>query len=104
VAVSPVFSLHNPVDASEELTSGLTDGQKKRFQNAISKLSSAGSNAVNHLSRKRASEIWRQQFGDRFPLVEDDDETDDGQRKKKDAERLGAVYVAKKPVKPWANE
>jgi hypothetical protein len=104
VAVSPVFNLQNPVDASEELTSRLTDGQKERFQDAISELSSAGSDAVNHLSRWRASEIWRGQFGERFPLVEEDDETDDEQQKKNDTARLAAIYVARKPVKPWANE
>lgn len=104
VDVNPVFCVFNPVDNTEELTSRLSDTQKARFQDAISDLASDGTNAINCISRKQASEIWQKQFGDRFPLVAEDDDTDENQQKKKDATLLSTAYLARNPVKPWAGE
>ena len=74
MAVNPIFCVFNPVDNTEELTSRLSDTQKARFQDAISDLAFDGYEAVNHVSKKKASEIWREQSGDRFPLVEEEEE------------------------------
>lgn len=104
VAVSPMFSVKNPVDNTEVLTSRLTDGQKTRFQNAITDLATAGSDAVNCTSRGQASEIWQKQLGERFPLIEEEDEKDDEQQKKAYAAGLVGVYATRKPVKPWAKK
>ena len=101
VAVNPIFCVFNPVDTTEELTSRLSDTQKARFQDAISILSSDCSEAVNHESMKKASEIWRKQLGDRFPLVEEKEQCDNKQQRKQDAASLAAVYASRNPSKPW---
>ena len=69
VAIDPIFSVLNPVDTMEELTSRLSDTQKRRFQDAISDFASDVSEAINHESRRAASEIWQDQLGDRFLLL-----------------------------------
>ena len=105
VAVNPIVCVFNPVDNTEELTSRLSDTQKARFQDAISDMTSDGSESVNHVSKKKASEIWREQFGDRFSLVEEgEEESDEKQQRKKDATSLATVYAARNPSKPWAKK
>ena len=96
--VNPVFCVYNPIDSGEELTARLTDEQKIRSQEAISELSSDAINAIDTDNREKASKLWRRQFGDRFPAIEKDDNSD---KKKADAAKLGAIYVTKKPAKPW---
>lgn len=96
-AISAVFHVANPKDASEELTSRLDDDQKKRFQDAIANLATEGQKAVDAEKTSEASTIWKKRFGDRFPTVEDDPETE---QKKKDAERLASAYVSTKPWMP----
>lgn len=97
-AVSIIFYIYNPVDAAEELTSRLTDQQKKRFQEAISDAADAAAEAINIDDRHEASNIWRKQFGDRLPAV---DKKDDSDQKKAIAIGLATVYTAKNPSKPW---
>lgn len=104
VMVNPIFYVFNPVDTSEELTSRLTDTQKARFQDAISDLASDASEAVNQVSTKKASEIWREQLGDQFPLVEEEEKHDEKQQRKQDAASLATVYASRNPSKPWAGE
>jgi len=97
-AVSFLFYILNPVDSSEELTSRLTEEQKKRFQEAIADLSSDGSKAIENSSASASSRLCRNQLGDRFPLIEKEDEES---TQKADAGRLAAFYGARNPSKPW---
>ena len=97
-SVSAVFSVYNPVDASEELTSRLTDQQKNRFQDAIADAADAAAEAINIDDRYEASNIWRKELGDRFPAVEKED---DANQKKAITTKLNAVCAAKNPSKPW---
>jgi hypothetical protein len=99
-AVTPVFCVRNPTDASEEITRRLTDEQKSRFQTAIADLAADGASAVAEKSRRKASKLWQGQLGDRFPLIEEED--DDQDQKKEDASRLAASFMPKSPAKPWA--
>lgn len=93
-----VFCVYNPVDGEEQLTVRLTDDQKARFQEAVSDLASDAFGAIETDDREEASKIWRKEFGDRFPAIEEDDKVD---QKKEDAAKLVTVYVKKNPMKPW---
>lgn len=97
--VSVVFSIYNPVDTSEELTSRLTEQQKVRFQDAVANVADAAAEAIETDDRCEASKIWRKQLGDRFPAVEKENDTD---QKKEITTKLATVYAAKNPSKPWA--
>jgi hypothetical protein len=92
------FRVYNPVDGTEELTQRLSDEEKKRFQDAIAELASDAAKAVNAESKKEASKLWQGQLGDRFPLINDDEEE---KQKKDNADRLAAFYAPRKPIKPW---
>jgi type VI protein secretion system component VasK len=98
-SVRLVFCVYNPVDGTEELTARLSDEEKKRFQDAIADLANDASKAVNNDSPQEASKLWRAQLGDRFPLVQEED--DDAKQRKEDAMRLATFYTPKKPIKPW---
>lgn len=97
-AVTVVFCVYNPVDATEELTSRLTDQQKNIFQEIVADAADAATEAIKIDDRHEASNIWRIQFGDRFPAVEKEDNVN---QKKAVTTRLAAVYAAKNPSKPW---
>ncbi|HPG00212.1 MAG TPA: hypothetical protein PLE77_09075 [Kiritimatiellia bacterium] len=101
--VAGVFRVYNPVDGREELTARLSDEQKTRFKEAIADLASHAAEAVALADRKKASELWRTELGDRFPLVSDEDKDDESRQAEEDAKRLATFYVPKKPVKPWAD-
>lgn len=101
-AVRSVFCVYNPVDSSEELTVRLSQDEKKRFQEAIADLSSDGSKAIETDSNEDASKHWCGQLGDRFPLIEEE-ENGEKKQKKEDAARLAAFYVPRNPPKPWAS-
>jgi len=96
--VSVVFRVYNPVDAAEELTSRLTDQQKNIFQEIVAGAADAATEAIKIDDRHKASNIWRIQFGDRFPAVEKENDVN---QKKAVTTRLAAVYAAKNPSKPW---
>lgn len=100
IVVSGAFCVLNPVDSEEELTARLTDEQKVRFQEAISDLASDAAKAIATDDRGKSSKLWRKQFGDRFPSVEDDNKAD---KRKEDASKVAAIYGAKTPAKPWAH-
>lgn len=99
-SVHPVFCIYNPVDNDEELTVRLSDEQKARFQEAISDLASDAAYAIDTDDPEKASELWRGQFGDRFPAVKE--EVEDHEREE-NAAKLAAFYVAKPPAKPWVH-
>jgi hypothetical protein len=103
-SVSPVFFVTNPVDPTEELTARLSDEQKKSFQEAIAAFSVDAVEAVKCTEREKSSELWRKQLGDRFPLVEKDQEDGEDRRRKEDAQRVAAFYVGRSPAKPWASK
>jgi hypothetical protein len=98
--VGVVFCVYNPVDATEELTLRLTDQQKNRFQEAVADAADAAAEAIKIDDRYQASNIWRKQFGDRFPAVEKKNDSD---QKKAIATGLATVYGAKNPSKPWGS-
>lgn len=97
-AVTVVFRVYNPVDATEELTLRLTDQQKNIFQEIVSDAADAATEAIKTDDRHEASNIWRIQFGDRFPAVRKEDDVN---QKKAVTTKLAAVYAAKNPSKPW---
>lgn len=96
--VSVVFCVYNPVDAAEELTSRLTAQQKNIFQEIVADAAYAAAEAIKIEDRHEASNIWRKQFGDRFPAV---GKKDDVNQKKAITTKLAAVYAEKNPSKPW---
>ena len=96
--VSVVFCVYNPVDAAEELTSRLTDQQKIIFQEIVADAADAATEAIKIDDRHEVSNIWRIQFGNRFPAVEKENDIN---QKKAVTTRLAAVYAAKNPSKPW---
>jgi hypothetical protein len=98
-AIHPLFCVYNPVDIKEELTARLTDEQKKCFQDAISDLSSDAASAIGIDDREKASNLWRRQLGDRFPLIETSIEV---RQKEEDMAKLTSLYIAKNPARPWA--
>jgi hypothetical protein len=65
--------LLNPVDLFEELTARLTKGQKIRFQEAIASAVLDAEKAIQSGSPKKAAILWRNQFGDRFPCVDEEE-------------------------------
>ncbi len=97
--IGQCFSTTNPVDASEDLANRLSDARRKRVQTAFAELSEAANEARRADKRAKASEMWRKQFGDRFPLVENDD---DEEQKRKDAAALAVAFTPRNPPKPWA--
>lgn len=97
-AVRSAFYVYNPVDAGEELTARLTEAQKTRFQKAISDAADAAAKAINTDDRHEAAKTWRKQFGDRFPAVEKENDTN---KKKEATTKLAAVYAVRNPSKPW---
>lgn len=96
--VASVFTVINPVTPYDVLTARLSDDRKKRFQEAIADLAKEAAKAVAHEKPSEASKIWRKQLGDRFPLL---DENDD--KKKADAARLASSFTLMNPPKPWAH-
>ncbi|MBC2714088.1 MAG: hypothetical protein HF978_02155 [Desulfobacteraceae bacterium] len=96
--VKTIFCVYNPKDANEELTERLTDAQKKRFQEAISDLASVSSDAINHENDHEASKLWRKQFGDRFPKVEQEQSEEESRA---NVAAVGAFYSSKNPIKPY---
>lgn len=65
------FTVHNPVDLSEDLAKSLTIAQKQTFINLLSSLVLTASTALKEDNRKKASELWKKEFGDRFPVDDD---------------------------------
>ena len=75
--VSTNFAVYNPVDVKEDLASHLTESQKETFKNLVSKLLASAGIALKEDSRKKASETWQKEFGDRFPTGDDPDKKKD---------------------------
>lgn len=97
-AVKFLFCVYNPVDPAEELTARLSEEQKTRFQDAISDAADDGKEAIDLDDRHEASNLWRRQFGDRFPLVEKEESSE---QKKQAAAALSAFHAGNNPSKPW---
>lgn len=68
-AASTIFFVLNPVDINEVLTDRLTNAQKTRFQVAIKAAADNANQAIAQEDERKASNLWRKQLGDRFPLV-----------------------------------
>jgi hypothetical protein len=98
-SVKFAFCVYNPVDAAEELTARLTQNHKIRFQKALSDTADAAAKAIKFDDRHEAAKTWRKQFGDRFPAVEKENDTN---KKKEATTKLAAVYAAQNPSKPWS--
>jgi hypothetical protein len=96
--VETFFTVYNPVDSKEKLTDRLTDVQKKRFQNAISALATDAADAITNDDASEAADLWRRQFGDRFPRIEKEK---DKNQKGKGIAKLAGLCAANKAPKPW---
>ncbi len=68
-------SIANPVDAKEDLSKD-RDDQIKNLQTRLTSLLKNAESAIREADKKKAAEIWRKEFGDRFPIP-DDTTTDD---------------------------
>ncbi|RJQ84279.1 MAG: hypothetical protein C4519_05210 [Desulfobacteraceae bacterium] len=66
-ATYPLLYLHNPRDGSEELTARMSMMQRMRFQEAVASAASDAAKAIRCASPEQAADLWRRQFGDRFP-------------------------------------
>jgi hypothetical protein len=71
------FVVYNPVDLKEDLASHLTESQKETFKDLLSKLLVSAGKALKEDSKKKASETWQKEFGDRFPIGEDPEKKKD---------------------------
>lgn len=69
-AASTIFFVLNPVDINEVLTERLTDAQKTRFRVAIKAAADNANQAIAQEDEHKASNLWRKQLGNRFPLVD----------------------------------
>lgn len=97
--VSPIFCVYNPIDNNEELTDRLNDAQKQRFQEAISDLTSDANDAINEESEYEASKLWRKQFGDRFPKIEQELSQE---QSRTNAAAIGTFYSSQRNIiKPY---
>ena len=88
----------NPVDVTEELTSRLTEIQKKRFQDAIKTAAAHAKEAIELDDPHEASKRWRKQFGDRFPLVKKEEKKNWYNQA---AASIAAIHSGTNPPKPW---
>lgn len=65
--ISPDFNINHPIYSDEILSDRLSHSDKDRFKKLIKRLSKNSENAVdNESNKKRACQIWRNEFGDRF--------------------------------------
>lgn len=67
------FSLKNPIDDSEELTDRLSDTQRTNFKEALQVLVENSKESLDENDKKKASKIWQKEFGDRFPVYQNDE-------------------------------
>jgi len=65
------FVVKNPVDTQEILSDRLTPSQKKNFKDLLYTLLKNASRALKEVKKKSACEIWRKEFGDRFPSCDE---------------------------------
>lgn len=75
-SVTTNFVVYNPVDYKEDLASHLTESQKETFKDLLSKLLASAGKALKEDSKKKASETWQKEFGDRFPVGDDPERKD----------------------------
>jgi len=71
-AIKDNFLVKNPIDDSEELTNRLSSAQKTNFKEALQVLVENSKEALKETDKKKASKIWQKEFGDRFPICQDD--------------------------------
>jgi len=71
------FEVCNPVDEYEILTERLTDKQRNNFVELIFKLMNSANEALGCENKKEACEIWRREFGDRFPSCDNIHESEE---------------------------
>ena len=57
----------SPVEPFDDLTSKLTDDQKKKFKNALADFCVDAQKAIDSENQLEASRIWRKYLGGRFP-------------------------------------
>lgn len=87
------FRCKNPTDTTEDLFEGYSETRKNNFLATLKSLLDDLDRSKNEINFKDASEILRKnQFGNRFPLGEDEEEDNK-------AERLGAA-IGSSFVKP----
>ena len=95
--VTPFFNVINPVTPYDTLTDRLSDERKKRFQEAIADFANAAAKAVAQEKPSEASKLWHKQLGDRFPLLDEDDD-----KKKSEAAKIASIFIPMNPPKPWS--
>ncbi len=66
-------NITKPVTPYEHLDDKWTDRQRENYTKKVKTLMDRGNDALNEESRAVASWIWRQLFGNRFPIVEEEE-------------------------------
>lgn len=69
--VSNNFVVNNPVDPKEDLAKHLTEAQKENFKSPLSNLLVSAGKALKEDDKKKASQIWQKELGERFPIYDD---------------------------------
>ncbi len=62
-----------PVEPYDDLTAKLSDDQKKKFKDELDDFVTEGQKAVDEPNQLKASKIWREYLGNRFPEGVDED-------------------------------
>jgi hypothetical protein len=71
-SLSSNFEIKNPVDEKEVLSNRLTSTQKDIFLLLLQEALNNAAQALKEDSKKISSEKWREVFGDRFPIGDDE--------------------------------
>lgn len=66
--LSVAFSCRKPVFPREDLLRDYSEAEQKKVMDALSELESVLTDALNETDEKKASELVRKVYGDRFPL------------------------------------
>ena len=69
-------SIKNPVDPSEDLRNRISDPQFDNFMSKLEKLVKDAEIALEHNNAGEAAKFWQKQLGNRFPVIEDKNDTE----------------------------
>lgn len=72
-AVNFSQNCHSPVEPFDDLTSKLSEEQKKNFMDALSNFCEDANKAISESNQLEASLLWKKHLGDRFPEGLDED-------------------------------
>jgi len=95
-ALNPRFECIVPAVPHDDLFSDYDDSRKKAFLDALDEFLNDADSALLEKNQLKASKLWRNHLGDRFP--EGEDEEDVG-----NASLSSSIAVGAATSRPWAN-